>query len=191
MQEGVEDKFLAIFSAVAKGTKVGHPFEPDTVQVPQASKMQYDKVLGYIEDAKQAGAKLVTGGVPQDGGKGYYIEPTIFSGVTSEMKIFQEEVFGPVLAVTTFKTEEEAIALANDSTYGLAAMIFTESIKVAHRTAARLQAGMVWVNENNNSDWKIPFGGFKQSGLGRELGESSLEAYLEEKVVHVYCGLKL
>ncbi|KAM7215794.1 aldehyde dehydrogenase [Rhypophila decipiens] len=192
VQEGAEEKFLTIFAAVAK---VGKPFDADTTQGPQTSKMQFDKVLGYIEDAKQLGAKLVTGGGPLretgNNNKGYFIQPTVFSGVTSDMKIFQEEVFGPVLAVTTFKTEEEAVALANNSTYGLAAMIFTENIKVVHRTAARLQAGMVWVNESNNTDWKLPFGGFKQSGLGRELGQSSLEAYLEEKVVHVNCGLQL
>jgi aldehyde dehydrogenase (NAD(P)+) len=107
------------------------------------------------------------------------------------MKIFHEEVFGPVIAVTTFSTEEEAISLANDSTYGLAAMVFTENLKIAHRTASKLQAGMVWINESNNTDWKLPFGGFKQSGIGRELGESALEAYLEEKVVHVNLGLEL
>ncbi|KAH8904737.1 aldehyde dehydrogenase [Coniochaeta sp. PMI_546] len=193
VQEGAEEKFLEIFSRIARDTKVGHPFDEATLQGPQASKMQYDKILGYIEGAKAEGAKVVVGGGPLKGaaGKGYFIEPTIFSGVTSDMKIFQEEVFGPVLAVTTFKTEEEAVTLANNSSFGLAAMIFTENLKIAHRTAAKLQTGMVWINESNNTDYKIAFGGFKQSGLGRELGASALEAYLEEKVVHVNLGLKL
>ncbi|KAK8078650.1 hypothetical protein PG996_004820 [Apiospora saccharicola] len=125
------------------------------------------------------------------GDKGYFIQPTIFKGVTRDMKIFNEEIFGPVLAVTAFETEDEAVALANDSTYGLAAMVFTENIKVAHRTAARLQSGMVYINESNNVDYKLAFRGSKQSGLGSELGESGLDAYLEEKVIHVNLGLEI
>ncbi|KAB5545494.1 aldehyde dehydrogenase [Coniochaeta sp. 2T2.1] len=193
VQEGAEQKFLEVFSKIAKGTKVGSPFDESTQQGPQTSKMQYDKVLGYIDIAKEQGAKVVTGGkaLQVDGGKGYYIEPTIFSGVTSDMRIFQEEVFGPVLVVSTFKTEEEAIALANNSTYGLAAMVFTENLKVAHRTAGKLQAGTVWINESNQIDYKIAFGGVKQSGIGRELGEHAVDAYLEDKVVHLNLGLKL
>ncbi|KAB5531375.1 aldehyde dehydrogenase [Coniochaeta sp. 2T2.1] len=193
VQEGAEQKFLEIFSKIAKGTKVGSPFDESTQQGPQTSKMQYDKVLGYIDIAKEQGAKVVTGGkaLQVDGGKGYYIEPTIFSEVTSDMRIFQEEVFGPVLVVSTFKTEEEAIALANNSTYGLAAMVFTENLSVAHRTAGKLQAGTVWINESNQVDYKIAFGGVKQSGIGRELGEHVVDAYLEDKVVHLNLGLKL
>jgi aldehyde dehydrogenase (NAD+) len=193
VQEGVQEKFVKIFADIAKATNVGQPFDEATEQGPQASKMQYDKVLGYIDSAKKDGANLVTGGRPYRGanGKGYFIEPTIFTGVRSNMKIFQEEVFGPVIAVTTFKTEEEAVALANDSTYGLAAMVFTENLKIAHRTAAKLQVGMVWINESNNTDYKLSFGGFKQSGVGRDLGESALAEYLEEKVVHVNLGLQL
>jgi aldehyde dehydrogenase (NAD+) len=193
VQEGVQDKFVGIFSKLAKESKVGLPFEKGTTQGPQASKMQYDKVLQYISDANAGGATLVTGGGPSKvgGGKGYFIEPTIYTNVTDKMKIFHEEIFGPVIAVTTFKTQEEAVALANDSSYGLAAMIFTENLKTAHNTAAKLQTGMVWINESNNYDVKMPFGGVKQSGLGRELGESTLEAYLEEKVIHVNLGLKI
>ena len=111
--------------------------------------------------------------------------------MTRDMKIFQEEVFGPILTVSTFKTEEEAVALANDSTYGLAAMVFTENLKKAHNTAAKLQTGMVWINESNNTDYKLPFGGFKQSGLGRDLGEDALAEYVEEKVIHVNLGMQL
>jgi aldehyde dehydrogenase (NAD+) len=193
VQEGVEEEFVKIFADMTKASKLGQPFDETTELGPSASKMQYDKVLGYIDSANKDGAMLVTGGRPWEGanGKGYFIEPTIFTRVTSDMKIFHEEVFGPVIAVTTFKTEEEAVALANDSTYGLAAMVFTENLKAAHRTAARLQSGMVWINESNNTDCKLPFGGFKQSGLGRDLGESALAEYLEEKVIHVNLGLQL
>lgn len=193
VQEGVHEKFVSLFTQLAKTSKVGPPFDKGTTQGPQASKMQYDKVLQYISDANAGGATLVTGGTPSKvvGGKGYFIEPTIYTGVTNKMKIFHEEIFGPVIAVTTFKTENEAVALANDSTYGLAAMVFTENMKIAHRTAAKLQTGMVWINESNHYDVKMPFGGVKQSGLGRELGESTLEAYLEEKVVHVNLGFRL
>ncbi|KAK7978770.1 aldehyde dehydrogenase [Apiospora saccharicola] len=181
VQKGVQQQFLDIFSRMAKASKVGMPFDAATTQGPQASKMQYDKIMGYIESAKTDGAELVMGGGL----------PTIFKGVTRDMKIFNEEIFGPVLAVTAFETEDEAVALANDSTYGLAAMVFTENIKVAHRTAARLQSGMVYINESNNVDYKLAFRGSKQSGLGSELGESGLDAYLEEKVIHVNLGLEI
>lgn len=193
VQADVEEKFLKIFTEMANASKIGQPFDRDTTQGPQASKMQYDKILGYIHGAKEDGAKLITGGNPfqNPSGKGYFIQPTIFSGVTRDMKIFQEEVFGPILTVSTFKTEEEAVALANDSTYGLAAMVFTENLKKAHNTAAKLQTGMVWINESNNTDYKLPFGGFKQSGLGRDLGEDALAEYVEEKVIHVNLGMQL
>ncbi|RDW56422.1 putative aldehyde dehydrogenase-3 [Coleophoma crateriformis] len=193
VQEGAQEKFVGFFTQLAKNSKVGLPFDNGTTQGPQASKMQYDKVLQYITDANAEGANLVTGGGPckVGDGKGYFIEPTIFTGVTNKMKIFKEEIFGPVIAVSTFKTEDEAVALANDSAYGLAAMVFTENMKTAVRTAMKLQTGMVWINESNNYDVKMPFGGVKQSGLGRELGESTLEAYLEEKVIHVNLGLQL
>ena len=192
VQEGAQDKFVEIFAGMAKATKVGRPFDEGITQGPQASKMQYDKILGYLDDAKKEGANLITGGGPYKMlEKGYFIEPTIYTGVTPKMKIFHEEVFGPVISVTSFKTEDEAVALANESSYGLAGMVFTENMKTAMRTASKLQTGMVWINESNAYDVKMPFGGVKQSGLGRELGESTLEAYLEEKVVHVNLGLQL
>ncbi|KAK8135113.1 Aldehyde dehydrogenase [Apiospora sp. TS-2023a] len=193
VQKGVQQQFLDIFARMAQASKVGLPFDASTTQGPQASKMQYDKIMGYIESAKSDGAELVIGGGRYEdvGDKGYFIQPTIFKGVTRDMKIFHEEIFGPVLAVTAFETEDEAVALANDSTYGLAAMVFTENIKVAHRTAARLQSGTVYINESNNVDYKLSFHGSKQSGLGSELGESGLDAYLEEKVIHVNLGLEI
>ncbi|KAK8863142.1 aldehyde dehydrogenase [Apiospora arundinis] len=193
VQRGVQEQFLEIFERMAKASKIGRPFDAATTQGPQASRMQYDKIMGYIESANRDGAELVLGGGRFEdlGDKGYFIQPTIYKGVTRDMKIFHEEIFGPVLAVTAFDTEDEAVALANDSTYGLAAMVFTENIKVAHRTAARLQSGMVYINESNNVDWKLAFRGSKQSGLGTELGESGLDAYLEDKVIHVNLGLEI
>ncbi|KAI1145727.1 aldehyde dehydrogenase [Nemania diffusa] len=184
VQEGVQDKFIKLFSDIAQATTVGLPFDDATTQGPQASKMQYDKVLGYIESANQQGARLVTGGKPYicdaANGRGYFIEPTIYTNVTPNMTIFREEVFGPVIAVSTFKTEDEAVALANDSTYGLAAVVFSENLKKAHR-----------INESNGTDYKLPFGGVKQSGLGRELGESALDGYTEEQIIHVNLGVQL
>lgn len=192
VQEGAHDEFVKIMVDLAKGSKVGKPFEKGTTQGPQASKMQYDKILSYMSEAKAEGATLTLGGGPLQGsGKGYFIEPTIYTGVTSNMKIFNEEIFGPVLSITSFKTEDEAVALANNSSYGLAGMVFTENMKTAMRTASRLQTGMVWINESNHYDVRMPFGGVKESGLGRELGEATLEAYLEEKAVHVNLGLEL
>jgi aldehyde dehydrogenase (NAD+) len=193
VQEGVQDKFVDMFSSFVQSTVVGHPFDDNTTQGPQVSKLQYDKVLEYFDVAKTDGSVLVTGGEALQGpaGKGYFIKPTIYKGVTKESRLFKEEIFGPVLAVTSFKTEDEAIELANESGYGLAAMVFTENMKIAHRTAARLETGMVWINESNNYDSKMSFGGAKQSGLGKELGQSALDNYLEEKVIHVNLGLRI
>lgn len=195
VQEGVYDKFVGIFKEVVKGAgKVGDPFESTTSQGPQITKAQYDKILGYVDTAKSEGAILTNGGAPDTAagkGKGYFIEPTIFTGVTSEMKIYREEIFGPFVAVASFKTEAEAIAMANDTTYGLGASVFTQNLELAHRMASRIDSGMVWVNSSNDSDFRIPFGGVKQSGIGRELGEQGLAAYTQEKAVHVNIGLKI
>ncbi|KAF2103051.1 aldehyde dehydrogenase-like protein [Rhizodiscina lignyota] len=194
VQEGIYDKFVAAFKEHVKATsKVGNPFEDDTFQGPQVTKLQYDRVLSYIEAGKSEGAKLEMGGEPfkDVGGKGFFIAPTVFTNVKDDMKIYREEVFGPFVVITSFKTEEEAITRANDSTYGLGSALFTENITKAHRVARRIEAGMVWINSSNDSDFRIPFGGVKQSGIGRELGEAGLEAYSQKKAVHVNLGTKL
>lgn len=194
VQEGIYDKFIAAFKDHVKQTStVGNPFEDATFQGPQVTKAQYERVLSYIEAGKSEGATLLSGGVPHKdvGGKGFFIEPTIFTDVKDNMRIFKEEVFGPFVVVSSFKTEEEAIDRANDTSYGLGSAVFTENITKAHRVARKIEAGMVWINSSNDSDFRIPFGGVKQSGIGRELGEAGLEAYTNKKAVHVNLGTKL
>ncbi|KAI9168027.1 Aldehyde dehydrogenase [Paramyrothecium foliicola] len=194
VQEEVYQDYVARFKQVCLENKVGNPFEDDTFQGPQITKAQYDKILNYIQSGKDEGASLVTGGVPYKNvgdGKRFFIEPTVFSEVKQNMKIFQEEVFGPFVAITPFKTEEDAIALANSTSYGLGAALFTRDIERGHRVAARLEAGMVWINSSNDSDIRVPFGGVKQSGIGRELGEAGLAAYSQTKAVHLNLGTVL
>lgn len=193
VQQEIFDDYVARFRKIVTENKVGNPFDQDTFQGPQVTKAQFDRILGYIEAGKTDGAKLLTGGVAHKnvGGKGFFIEPTVFSDVKENMRIFQEEVFGPFVSITPFTTEEEAIRLANSTSYGLGSAVFTRDIQRAHRVAGRLQAGMVWINSSNDSDIRVPFGGVKQSGIGRELGEAGLAAYTQTKAVHVNMGLML
>ncbi|KAH6655843.1 aldehyde dehydrogenase domain-containing protein [Truncatella angustata] len=189
VQDGVYDRFLAAFLANVKEiSKIGDPFDAETFQGPQISSAQMTRILEYVSIGKCEGAKLALGGEPfkhNADGKGYFVEPTVFTEVLPAMRIFQEEVFGPFVVISRFSTEEEAVALANDSVYGLGSAIFTENIGKAHRIARDIHAGMVWINSSNDSDWRIPFGGVKQSGIGRELGEAGLDAYSTVKAVHV------
>ncbi|EEH07077.1 retinal dehydrogenase [Histoplasma capsulatum G186AR] len=195
VQDSIYDKFVTLFKdVVASTSKMGNPFSDDTFQGPQVTKAQYDRVLSYIEAGKAEGATLVAGGVPYKNvgdGKGFFIEPTIFTNVRDNMTIYREEIFGPFVAIASFKTQEEAIAKANDTTYGLGAAVFTRDIKRAHYVASEIEAGMVWINSSNDSDFRVPFGGVKQSGIGRELGEAGLDAYSQTKAVHVNMGTKL
>lgn len=194
VQENIYDKFVEKFKEVVKSTSVvGDPFSDDTYQGPQVTKAQYDRILGYVETGKSEGATLAHGGVPKKvgAGKGFFIEPTVFTGVKPDMKIFQEEVFGPFVALVSFKDEAEAIKMANNTTYGLGSAVFTQNIEKAHRVASKIEAGMVWINSSQDSDFRVPFGGVKQSGIGRELGEAGLHSYLQEKAVHVNMGTKL
>ncbi|KAF7535169.1 hypothetical protein G7054_g5604 [Neopestalotiopsis clavispora] len=186
----VVDKFVDAFSEQLKQHKVGNPFESGVSQGPQVSKAQYDRVLAYVKSAADEGAVLVTGG-KAGGTKGYFVAPTIFRSVTPSMKVYREEIFGPFVTITTFESEEEALERANDSQYGLAASVFTQNIQLAHRMSSRLEAGMVWVNSTVDSDWRVPFGGAKQSGVGRELGEAGLQGYLQDKAVHINTGTQL
>jgi aldehyde dehydrogenase (NAD+) len=195
VQESIYDKFVSLFKdVVATTSKVGDPFSDDTFQGPQVTKAQYEKVLSYIESGKTEGATLVAGGAPYKdvgNGKGFFIAPTIFTNVKDDMTIYREEIFGPFVVIGTVKTEEEAVTKANDTTYGLGAAVFTRDIERAHRVAAEIESGMVWINSSNDSDVRVPFGGVKQSGIGRELGEAGLEAYTQIKAVHVNMGCKL
>ncbi|KAF2786179.1 aldehyde dehydrogenase-like protein [Melanomma pulvis-pyrius CBS 109.77] len=194
VQEGVYDNFVSAFKEhVAQTSVVGDPFKDDTFQGPQVTKAQFERVLSYVESGKSEGATLVAGGeaFKNVGGKGFFIAPTIFSDVKDHMKIYREEVFGPFVVISSFKTEEEAVERANDTSYGLGAAVFTENITKGHRVARDIEAGMVWINSSNDSDIRVPFGGVKQSGIGRELGEAGLEAYTNKKAVHVNLGTKL
>ena len=194
VEESVYDKFVTLFKEQVKAvSKVGDPFSDETFQGPQVTKTQYERVLSYIESGKSEGATLATGGEAYKdvNGKGFFITPTVFTNVKDSMKIYREEVFGPFVVIASFKTEEEAIERANDTTYGLGSAVFTENLTKAHRVARAIEAGMVWINSSNDSDYRIPFGGVKQSGIGRELGEAGLAAYTNAKAVHVNMGTKL
>ncbi|KAL2209439.1 aldehyde dehydrogenase [Sarocladium strictum] len=184
VQEGIYDKFMEAFVKRAKQNKLGDVFNADTFQGPQISQLQYDRIMGYIKAGKEEGAKLETGG-ERFGNKGYFIEPTVFSNCTPDMKIMREEIFGPVCAVAKFKTEEEAIALGNKTSYGLASAVHTKDLNTSIRVAKALKAGTVWVNCYNMINEQIPFGGYKESGIGRELGEAALASYTQTKSVGV------
>ncbi|RFU25103.1 hypothetical protein B7463_g11242, partial [Scytalidium lignicola] len=184
VQEGIYDKFVEAFKARALKNKVGDPFSADTFQGPQISQLQYDRIMGYIGEGKKEGATVVAGG-ERHGDKGYFIQPTIFADVTENMKIVQEEIFGPVCSISKFKTEQEVVKLANNTTYGLASAVHTTNINTAIRVANELRAGTVWVNQYNMLHHQLPFGGYKESGIGRELGEAALINYTQTKTVSI------
>ncbi|KAE9380287.1 aldehyde dehydrogenase [Stipitochalara longipes BDJ] len=187
VQSGIYDKFVQRFKERATANKVGDPFAADTFQGPQVSQLQYDRIMGYIQEGKKAGATIVTGG-ERHGDKGYFIQPTIFSNVTEDMKIMQEEIFGPVCSIAKFETEEEIIKTGNNSTYGLAAAVHTQNLNTAIRVSNQLRAGTVWVNQYNMLHHQVPFGGYKESGIGRELGEAALANYTQTKSVSIRLG---
>lgn len=187
VQDGIYDKFVEAFKKRANENKVGDPFAEDTFQGPQVSQLQYDRIMGYIEEGKKEGATVETGG-GRHGSKGYFIQPTIFSNVKPEMKIMQEEIFGPVCAIAKFHSEEDVIKMGNDSTYGLAAAVHTTDLNTAIRVSNALRAGTVWVNCYNQLHHAVPFGGYKTSGIGRELGEAALANYTQNKSVAIRLG---
>uniref|UniRef100_A0A0D6QXE9 Aldehyde dehydrogenase domain-containing protein n=1 Tax=Araucaria cunninghamii TaxID=56994 RepID=A0A0D6QXE9_ARACU len=187
VQSGIYDKFVESFKARTAKNVVGDPFAADTFQGPQVSQLQFDRIMGYIQAGKDAGAKVEIGG-NRKGDKGYFIEPTIFSNVSSDMKIMQEEIFGPVCSISKFETEDEVIKSGNETTYGLAAAIHTSNLNTAIRVSNSLKAGTVWVNCYNLLSYQVPFGGFKESGLGRELGKYALANYTQIKSVRIRLG---
>lgn len=174
----------------ALATRPGDPFDPTSDMGPIANRDEYTKVLKYMDTGKREGARLVAGGGAYDigTGKGFFVEPTVFADMTAEMTLVREESFGPILSVQPFEGFEEAIQLANSNQYGLAAGVHTQNVARAHRAAARLQAGSVWVNTYGHFDPSAPFGGYKMSGYGREQGREALEFYLQTKTVWVDLG---
>ena len=184
VQEDIHDEFVAKLVAMNKSRVVGNPFDKATEQGPQVDQAQFEKILKYIDIGKQEGAQCLTGG-GRHGENGYFIEPTLFDGVTDEMQIATDEIFGPVMSILTFKDTEDLIQRANNTFYGLAAAVWSRDIGKAHMLADRVRAGTVWVNCYDVFDAAAPFGGFKMSGIGRELGEEGLKNYLETKTVTV------
>jgi acyl-CoA reductase-like NAD-dependent aldehyde dehydrogenase len=187
VQSGIYEKFVAKAKELAEARKVGDPFQDGTQQGPQIDDEQFTKILALIDSGKQQGAKLVTGG-GRWGTRGYFVQPTVFADVKDEMRIAKEEIFGPVQSIFKFDTLEEVIDRANSTNYGLAAGIITNDINKAIQFAKCVQAGSVWINCYDIVCSQAPFGGYKQSGQGRELGEEALREYLEIKTVTI--GLK-
>ncbi|HET7463722.1 MAG TPA: aldehyde dehydrogenase family protein [Longimicrobium sp.] len=187
VEESVRDELVEKLVKRADSMRPGNPLDPKCRMGPLVSQEQLDRVMGYIEKGKSEGAELVYGGDRPEG-QGYFLNPTIFDRVQPEMTIAREEIFGPVLAVTTFKDLDEAIELGNRTEYGLAAAVWTKDVKKAHRAAAAIRAGTVWINMYHTLDTGSPFGGYKQSGYGRELGRYALDLYTQVKSVWVNLG---
>jgi aldehyde dehydrogenase (NAD+) len=182
VEEKIHEEFVSKLVARAKQRKLGNPFDPNTSQGPQVDQDQFNKILSYIDKGNEAGAKCVTGG-KRFGTKGFFIEPTVFDNVTDTMPIATDEIFGPVMSVLPFKSIDEVITRANKTFYGLAAAVWTRDVGKAHRIANSVRAGTVWINCYDVFDAAAPFGGFKMSGIGRELGEAALANYTELKTV--------
>ncbi|EWZ29376.1 aldehyde dehydrogenase (NAD+) [Fusarium oxysporum Fo47] len=184
VQEGIYDKFVATFKERTLQNEVGDPFDEQSFQGPQISQLQYDRIMGYIKSGKEEGATLVTGG-GRVGTKGFFILPTIFTDVGPDMKIMREEIFGPVCAIAKFKDEAEAIQLANDTNFALASAVHTTNLDTAIRVSNAIEAGTVWINCYNKMHFALPVGGFKESGIGQELGEAALANYTQNKSVAI------
>lgn len=185
MQASIKDAVIERLKHGLAEWKVGLPTDPATRIGPMVEEPHFHKVRAFLEEAPAAGARLAHGGrIHAELGSGWYVEPTIFDGVTPAMRLFQEEVFGPILAVTSFETEDEAVALANDTQYGLAASLYTRDVGRAQRVSRRIKAGTVSVNGFSEGDITAPFGGYKLSGFGgRDKGMEAFDQYTQTKVI--------
>ena len=193
VQDAIYDEFLERLVAFASRARIGNPMDPATQVGPVTTEAQYRKILDYIDIARAEGARCVLGGRPASGGdcgNGRFVEPTIFADVSNDMRIAREEVFGPVLSVIRFKDEDDAVRIANDSPYGLAAGVWTQSLQRSLSMPKRLKVGIVWVNMYRAVSYMSPFGGFKRSGLGRENGMEAIREYLQTKSVWVSTSLQ-
>ena len=188
VQRGIKAQFLASLKARSEKIRLGDPLDEATQMGPLISAVQLDKVLGYIDTARSEGATLVTGGARAAPNDGFFVQPTVFSDVTDDMTLAREEVFGPVMAVLDFDAEDEVIARANATEFGLAAGVFTADLSRAHRVVSQLQAGTTWINAYNLTPVEAPFGGVKQSGVGRENGHAAVQHYTQVKSVYVGMG---
>ncbi len=189
VEKKIHKEFVDKLVHRAKGRHagIGDPFHPETIQGPQIDQAQFDKIMQYIESGKAAGAKCVTGG-GRAGDKGFFVEPTVFDHVNDDMEIATDEIFGPVMSVLPFTDADEVIERGNKTFYGLAAAVWTKDVAKAHHVAHKLRAGTVWINCYDVFDAAAPFGGYKMSGIGRELGEAALANYTEHKTVTVSLG---
>lgn len=187
VHESIYDEVVERLAARAKSIRIGDPLETSTAMGPVVSEVQMKRVLNYIDIGRNEGASLVTGGA-QRGDAGYFIEPTVFAGVRHEMRISQEEIFGPVAAAIPFKDDEDAIRIANGTVYSLAAGVWTGDIGRAHRFTKKLKAGTVWVNTYGPTDIRIPWGGARDSGFGREHGDAAIDNFTEPKAIWINTG---
>ncbi|MES2867365.1 MAG: 5-carboxymethyl-2-hydroxymuconate semialdehyde dehydrogenase [Actinomycetota bacterium] len=188
VEQSIYDDFVEKYAAQAKRVKVGLPNDPTTEVGALVHPEHYEKVMSYVEIGKTEGRLVAGGGRPEGFETGNYVAPTVFADVFPDARIFQEEIFGPVVAITPFANDAEALALANNTKYGLAAYIWTNDLKRAHNFASDLEAGMVWLNSNNVRDLRTPFGGVKASGLGHEGGYRSIDFYTDQQAVHINLG---
>src|SRR5690625_3815782 len=188
IQENIKDKFIEALEARVQNVKIGDPMDDSTEVGPLIHTEHYDKVVSYLQIAKDEGATVITREIPEEYKRGNFVAPTMIVNATNDMRVAQEEIFGPVLTVMSFKDEEEAIRLANDVEYGLAGYVWTNDIKRGHRVAHQIDAGMIWVNSQNVRDLRTPFGGMKSSGIGREGGHYGFDFYTEKKIIHVAIG---
>jgi betaine-aldehyde dehydrogenase len=189
VHSSIHDDFVGRLKARAEKMRIGDPMDPEIHVGALISAEHMEKVLAYVEMGREAGARVICGGGrPADIDRGYFVEPTVFDGCTDDMRIVREEIFGPVMAVLTFESEDEVVARANDTVYGLAAGVFTRDLSRGHRMAAALEAGLVWINTYNVTPIEMPFGGYKQSGIGRENSLAAIEHYTQLKAVYVETG---